>query len=55
MSLKLNNFRNYESLDVSFSSGVNVFLGPNAQGKTNLLEAIYVLALTRSHRTSTDK
>lgn len=55
MSLKLNNFRNYEALDVSFSSGVNVFLGPNAQGKTNLLEAIYVLALTRSHRTSTDK
>ncbi|MBU7567680.1 DNA replication/repair protein RecF [Weissella hellenica] len=55
MSLELNNFRNYDTLNVNFSSGVNVFLGPNAQGKTNLLEAIYVLALTRSHRTSSDK
>jgi DNA replication and repair protein RecF len=34
---------------------VNVFLGENAQGKTNLLESIYVLALARSHRTSSDK
>ncbi|MCM0582433.1 DNA replication/repair protein RecF [Weissella diestrammenae] len=55
LSLKLNNFRNYADVDVTFSSGVNIFLGPNAQGKTNLLEAIYVLALTRSHRTRLDK
>lgn len=54
-SLQLRNFRNYKELSVEFVPGVNVFLGPNAQGKTNLLEAIYVLALTRSHRTTTDK
>ncbi|WP_446002110.1 DNA replication/repair protein RecF [Weissella viridescens] len=53
--LTLKNFRNYQDLDVTFSPGVNVFLGANAQGKTNLLEAIYVLALTRSHRTHSDK
>ena len=55
LELKLNNFRNYQDLAVTFSPGVNVFLGPNAQGKTNLLEAIYVLALARSHRTTSDK
>ena len=55
LELKLNNFRNYQDLEVTFSPGVNVFLGPNAQGKTNLLEAIYVLALARSHRTTSDK
>lgn len=53
--LKLQNYRNYESLDVNFSPAINVFLGENAQGKTNLLEAMYFLALTRSHRTSNDK
>lgn len=55
LALALHNFRNYQNLSTTFSPGVNVFLGPNAQGKTNLLEAIYALALTRSHRTSTDK
>jgi len=54
-ALALHNFRNYQDLSTTFSPGVNVFLGPNAQGKTNLLEAIYALALTRSHRTTTDK
>ncbi|MFB9769100.1 DNA replication/repair protein RecF [Lactiplantibacillus modestisalitolerans] len=53
--LSLHDFRNYADLDVQFSRGVNVLLGQNAQGKTNLLEAIYVLALTRSHRTANDK
>lgn len=53
--LRLHNFRNYQDLDVSFGSGVNVLLGENAQGKTNLLEAIYFLALARSHRTSNDR
>ncbi len=53
--LSLRHFRNYEALDVSFGPGVNVLLGENAQGKTNLLEAIYVLALARSHRTSNDR
>ncbi|APX71581.1 DNA replication/repair protein RecF [Companilactobacillus allii] len=53
--LRLRNYRNYESLNISFSPNINVFLGHNAQGKTNLLEAMYFLALTRSHRTSNDK
>lgn len=53
--LKLQHFRNYQDLDVTFGSGVNVLLGENAQGKTNLLEAIYFLALARSHRTSNDR
>lgn len=48
--LRLRNFRNYGKVDVQFSDGVNVLIGENAQGKTNLLEAIYVLALTKSHR-----
>lgn len=54
-NLILHDFRNYADLEVTFSQGVNVLLGENAQGKTNLLEAIYVLALTRSHRTANDK
>ncbi|MFL1696418.1 DNA replication/repair protein RecF [Weissella kandleri] len=54
-TIKLENFRNYTDLALNFSPGVNVFLGQNAQGKTNLLEAIYVLALTRSHRTHLDR
>lgn len=54
-NLVLRNFRNYSELSVEFAPGVNVLLGPNAQGKTNLLEAIYVLALARSHRTNSDK
>lgn len=49
------NFRNLKKLDVNFDSNVNIFIGKNAQGKTNLLEAIYFLALTRSHRTNNDK
>lgn len=54
-SLHLKDFRNYSTLDVDFDQGVNILLGENAQGKTNLLEAIYVLALTRSHRTANDR
>ncbi|MFD2616586.1 DNA replication/repair protein RecF [Terrilactibacillus laevilacticus] len=54
-SITLTNFRNYHQLSLSFSSSVNVFLGENAQGKTNLLEAIYVLAMAKSHRTPHDK
>ncbi|KHD44596.1 DNA replication/repair protein RecF [Streptococcus hongkongensis] len=53
--LKLQHFRNYDSLNISFSEGLNVFIGNNAQGKTNILEAIYFIALTRSHRTRSDK
>ncbi|MFX4002321.1 DNA replication/repair protein RecF [Streptococcus suis] len=53
--LELQHFRNYNQLDIEFHKGLNVFLGENAQGKTNILESIYVLALTRSHRTRIDK
>ena len=54
-SLNLKHFRNYEEAEITFHSGLNVFLGQNAQGKTNILESIYFLALTRSHRTRSDK
>ncbi|WP_338471236.1 DNA replication/repair protein RecF [Niallia sp. XMNu-256] len=53
--LELKDYRNYEKLQVSFENKVNVFLGENAQGKTNIMESIYVLAMAKSHRTSNDK
>lgn len=53
--LKLINYRNYESLSLDFSPKINVFIGENAQGKTNVMESIYVLAMAKSHRTSNDK
>ncbi|MBS7344346.1 MAG: DNA replication/repair protein RecF [Caryophanon sp.] len=53
--LKLSNYRNYEQLELEFSPKINVFIGHNAQGKTNLMEAIYVLAMAKSHRTANDK
>ena len=53
-SIKLGNFRNYENIEVSLSNGINIIYGDNAQGKTNLLESIYVLALTKSHRSFID-
>ncbi|MFC2948772.1 DNA replication/repair protein RecF [Virgibacillus sediminis] len=53
--LQLKNYRNYEKLDIAFDDKVNLIIGENAQGKTNLMEAIYVLALTKSHRTSKEK
>ncbi len=54
-SISVTHFRNYTKEKLNFSKSVNVFLGENAQGKTNLLEAIYVLAMARSHRTPHDK
>ena len=48
--LELNNYRNYESLNRNFSAQINVLKGANAQGKTNLLEAIYYLAIGRAYR-----
>ena len=52
--LKLTNFRNYENLELEFSNNVNVFVGDNAHGKTNILESIYVSAITKSYRTVKD-
>lgn len=53
--LALRNYRNYEKLEVNFDNKINVIIGENAQGKTNLMEAIYVLAFTKSHRTPREK
>lgn len=53
--IALQNYRNYLNSELKFSPRLNVFIGKNAQGKTNFLEAIYFLSLTRSHRTRTDK
>ena len=52
--IELRNYRNYAKEMIHLSPGVNVFLGQNAQGKTNILEAVYYAALGRSHRTSID-
>jgi DNA replication and repair protein RecF len=54
-SLHLRGFRNYRDLNINFSPGLNVIYGDNAQGKTNLLEAVYFLATGKSHRTSRDQ
>ncbi len=48
--LKLTNFRNYSSLDLDFDNNVNIIIGDNGKGKTNVLESIYVLSLTKSNR-----
>src|SRR5262245_7951439 len=48
--LRLRDFRNYARLDIDFASGFHLLLGHNAQGKTNILEAIYLLATLRSFR-----
>lgn len=53
--LTLKNYRNYDELTLTFDDKVNVIIGENAQGKTNLMEAIYVLAFSKSHRTPRDK
>ncbi|WP_230398666.1 DNA replication/repair protein RecF [Novisyntrophococcus fermenticellae] len=54
-SLELKNFRNYDSLSISFDQGTNILYGDNAQGKTNILEAIYLCGTTKSHRGSKDR
>ena len=53
--IALNGFRNYEWETAEFDPGTNVICGPNAQGKTNLLEAVYMLSCGRSFRTRFDK
>ncbi len=54
-TLALNNYRNYDNQIIEFSDGINILYGDNAQGKTNVLEAIYMFATTKSHRGSKDK
>ena len=54
-SLELENFRNYSELSIHFDSGTNILYGDNAQGKTNILESIFLSATTKSHKGSKDK
>lgn len=51
-NIKLINFRNFDKVTVNFYEKINIFIGNNAQGKTNVLESIYFLALTKSYRTN---
>lgn len=53
--IELKNFRNYKDLKLEFDKDLNIFLGHNAQGKTNLLESIFVTGMGRSFRTNSDK
>ena len=55
LNLKLNNFRNYEKIDFEFNRNLNIIIGNNAQGKTNILEAIYFLSITKSFLSVNDK
>jgi DNA replication and repair protein RecF len=54
-SISLQNYRNYKSLRLDFDPNTNIFYGDNAQGKTNILEAVYVSGTTRSHRGAKDR
>ena len=54
-NIKIKNFRNYEELDIDFKKDFNLIYGNNAQGKTNILEAIYISALGKSFQANQDK
>jgi len=54
-SLELSNFRNYNTLMINLKNGTNILYGDNAQGKTNILEAVYLAGTTKSHKGSKDK
>ena len=54
-SIELADYRNYDSLVLQFDRGTNILYGDNAQGKTNILEAIYVAATTKSHKGSKEE
>ena len=54
-SLQLNNFRNYENLNIEFDQRTNILYGDNAQGKTNILEAVCLCGTSKSHRGSKDR
>ena len=53
--LKLNNFRNYENKKINFQKNINIFYGENAQGKTNIIEAIFLGSMGKSFRTNNEK
>lgn len=53
-NIKLENFRNYNKQDISLINGINLFVGDNAQGKTNIIESVYLSAIGKSYRTTKD-
>ena len=53
--IELKNFRNYNQLSMDFDYGTNILYGDNAQGKTNILESIYLCGTTKSHKGSKDR
>ena len=55
IKLKLKKYRNYNNLDIELSPNLNIFIGNNAQGKSNILESIFVLALTKSYMNVKDQ
>ena len=52
--ININNFRNYKNQEINFSKKINIFYGENAQGKTNIIEAIYLCSMGKSFRTNKD-
>lgn len=54
-NIKLQNFRNYKNLDLKLNKGINIFFGDNAQGKTNILESIFLCSIGKSFRTNKEK
>ena len=54
-SVQLKNFRNYETLELNLDRETNIFYGDNAQGKTNILESVYLCGTTKSHKGSKDR
>ena len=54
-SIDLQNYRNYQELHMELNEGTNILYGDNAQGKTNILEAIYVCCTSKSHRSVRDR
>jgi len=54
-SIELQDFRNYASLDLKLDKGINIFYGDNAQGKTNILESVYVGCTSKSHKSAKDR
>ena len=54
-NLKLLNFRNYDNLYLEFNPNINLFIGKNGQGKTNIVESVYMMSFSKSFRTNKDK
>ena len=54
-NLKIQNFRNYKNQEINFENKINIFYGDNAQGKTNILEGIFVSSFGKSFRTNKEK